>query len=123
MSDKPKKTEEATGDDKPKGGARPALIDKVDLVGLIWEKARLDKDGKAEGFPDIMEALLALKSFRDDPRKDDKYAKRYLENRMRKMMGQDAIPLPVFTDVPVFEKPKTKSELACSVLGRGRKPT
>lgn len=105
------KTEEAAGDTKPKGGVRKALIDKVDLVGLIWEKAKFDKDGKAEGFPEIIEALLALKSFREGG-KDDKYAKRYLENRMRRMMGKDAIPLPVFTDVPVYEKPKTKSELA-----------
>ena len=104
-------TEETkTEDTKPKGGARKALIDKVDLVDLIWDKAKFDDLGKAEGFPSIMAELLALKSFRDG-NKSEKYVKRYLENRIRKMMGE-SIPLPVFTDVPEYEKPKSKRQLA-----------
>tara|TARA_B100001094_G_scaffold60146_1_gene55646 strand:- start:736 stop:1173 length:438 start_codon:yes stop_codon:yes gene_type:complete len=104
------KTEEAAGDTKPKGGVRKALIDKVDLVDLIWDNAKFDDRGKAEGFPAIMAELLALKSFRDG-NKSEKYVKRYLENRIRKMMGE-SIPLPVFTDVPEYEKPKSKRQLA-----------
>ena len=104
------KTEQAAGDTKPKGGVRKALIDKVDLVDLIWDNAKFDDRGKAEGFPAIMAELLALKSFRDG-NKSEKYVKRYLENRMRRMMGE-SIPLPVFTDVPEYEKPKSKRQLA-----------
>jgi len=106
------KTEEAAGDTKPKGGVRKALIDKVDLVDLIWDNAKFDDRGKAEGFPAIMAELLALESFRNRNDKDpEKYVKRYLENRIRKMMGE-SIPLPVFTDVPEYEKPKSKRQLA-----------
>ena len=104
------KTEEAAGDTKPKGGVRKALIDKVDLVDLIWDNAKFDDRGRAEGFPAIMAELLALKSFRDG-NKSEKYVKRYLENRIRRMMGE-SIPLPVFTDVPEYEKPKSKRQLA-----------
>lgn len=95
---------------KPKGGQRPALIDKVDLVSLIWDHATLDKSGRAEGFSEIMGALLVMKSFRERG-KDEKYVKRYLEGRMRRMMGE-GIPLPVFTDIPVEEKPKSQRMLA-----------
>lgn len=104
------KTEEAG--DKPKGGARKALIDKVDLVELIWSHAKFDEVGKATGFTAITADLFALKSFREG-KKSKKYVKRYLQSRMETMRGAEvSIPLPVFTDIPIDEKPKTKSQLA-----------
>ena len=101
---------EETQTEPTKGRGRQALISKPELVELVWAKATFDKSGRATGFPAIMSALLSMKSFKEG-KKDEKYVKRYAEGRIRRLMAE-GIPMPVFTDIPVEEKPKSLTMLA-----------